>query len=324
MIRELTGTLCALGAALAFAVMPAQAQDYPNAPVKLIVPYTPGGGNDVLARYIAENLSAMWPQRVVVENKAGGGGTIGMDFVGRSEPDGYTLLMGATGFVSSWFLMNDIALHPLNDFKPAALLATQPFIVTVKKDFPAKTLKEAIELGRNAKNQISMGHAGAGTPMAQGAQALTDMAGMKILPVAYRGIAPALQDLAGGAIDMLLATETSSRPFIEAGKIVPLAITGKERLKSMPNLPTVDELVPGYDIFAWYGILAPAKTPPQIVAKINKDVNAILSKPEIVEHMVKMGFYAAPRSPEAWSKTLKEEYETWEKAAKAGTIVKPK
>lgn len=322
MIRTLKGTLCALGAVMAFAAMPVQAQDYPNAPVKLIVPYAPGGGNDVLARYIAEKLSAKWPQRVVVENKAGGGGTIGMDFVGRSEPDGYTLLMGATGFVSSWFLLKDVALHPINDFKPAALLATQPFLVMAKKDFPAKTMKEAIELGRTTKDALSMGHAGPGTPMFQGVQMLQEKAGMKILPVAYRGIAPALQDLAGGSIDLLLATETSTRPFIEAGKIVPLANAGKQRVKSLPDLQLVEELLPGFDVHAWYGIMVPAKTPAPIVAKINRDVNAILSDPEIAEHMVKIGFYAAPQTPEAWAKSLKDEYESWDKAAKAGTIKK--
>src|SRR4029453_7932177 len=262
-----------------FASPDAQAQAaYPNKPVKIVVPYAPGGPNDILARLLAEKLTQANGQTFLVENRPGGGSNIGAEAVAKSAPDGYTLLVAATSHSINMTLFpkENLKYDLTRDFAPVSLLMTGPLVLWTGPNVPAKNLKEFVALAKSKPGRMSYGSSGNGASTHLAGEMLNARAGIQTIHVPYKGSGPALTDLMGGQIDFMVDTLISSMPFVKGDKIRALAVTGKTRSPALPNVPTVAEQgYPGFEAVAWIGLLAPAKTPPEIVAKLNADVKKI-------------------------------------------------
>ena len=312
--------MAAVGCATLFAFAPAaHAQAYPSKPVKIVVPYAPGGPNDIVARLLAEKLTQANGQPFVVENRPGGGSNIGAEAVAKSTPDGYTLLVAATSHSINMTLFpkENLKYDLMRDFAPVSLLMTGPLVLVTAPKVPAKNLKEFVAHAKAQPGKMSFGSSGNGASTHLAGEMLNTRAGIQTLHVPYKGSGPALTDLMGGQIDFMVDTLISSMPFIKSNKINALAVTGKERSPILPDVPTVAEQgYPGFEAVAWIGLLAPAKTPPDIVAKLNADVKKILDSPEVKGRLYAQGFNAEWQKPDVFAVYMKNEIQKW------GAIVK--
>lgn len=305
----------ALGGLLALPVF-AQAQEiYPSRPIRLVVGYAPGGPTDILARQTAPELAAALGQPVVVDNKAGANGNVGGREVVTARADGYTLLMGDLTLATNPSLMRSMPFDPLKDLKAVASLAVAPLALVVHPGVPAKTLGELIDYARANPNKLSNGTASSGNLTHLAGEVLKIATGVSIQQVPYRGTGPALSDLLGGQISMVITGLSSTVGHIHEGRVRPLAITGKTRSPLLPAVPTFSEAMnkpmPELDLGSWWGLFAPAATPEPVVAKINAAVQALMSKPEFRQRLAKMNIVADPGSPEAMAARLKSEYDGW-------------
>jgi tripartite-type tricarboxylate transporter receptor subunit TctC len=308
----------------AFASTTAQAQAaYPNKPVKLVVPYAPGGPNDILARLLAEKLTQANGQTFLVENKPGGGSNIGAEAVAKAAPDGYTLLIAATSHSINMTLFpkESLKYDLLTDFAPVSLLMTGPLVLVTSPKVPAKNLKEFVALAKSKPGKMSYGSSGNGASTHLAGEMLNSTAGIQTVHVPYKGSGPALTDLMGGQIDFMVDTMISSMPFITSKKIQALAVTGKARSPALPDVPTVAEQgYPGFEAVAWIGMLAPAKTPSEIVAKLNADVKKILESPDVKNRLAAQGFTAEPQKPEAFGAYMRNEVQKWGAIVKSANV----
>jgi len=308
----------------AFASPAAQAQvAYPNRPVKIVVPYAPGGPNDILARLLAEKLTQANGQTFLVENKPGGGSNIGAEAVAKAAPDGYTLLIAATSHSINMTLFpkENLKYGLLTDFAPVSLLMTGPLVLVTSPSVPAKNLKEFVALAKSKPGKMSYGSSGNGASTHLAGEMLNRSAGIQTVHVPYKGSGPALTDLMGGQIDFMVDTMISSMPFITSKKIQALAVTGKTRSPVLPDVPTVSEQgYPGFEAVAWIGMLAPAKTPPEIVAKLNADVKKILESPDVKGRLAAQGFTAEPQKPEAFGAYMRNEVQKWGAIVKSANV----
>ena len=307
-----------------FAPPAVQAQAaYPNKPVKIVVPYAPGGPNDILARLLAEKLTQANGQTFIVENKPGGGSNIGAEAVAKSAPDGYTLLIAATSHSINMTLFpkEHLKYDLLKDFAPVSLLMTGPLVLVTSPSVPAKNLKEFIALAKSKPGKMSYGSSGNGASTHLAGEMLNRSAGIQTIHVPYKGSGPALTDLMGGQIDFMVDTMISSMPFITSKKIQALAVTGKTRSAALPDVPTVAEQgYPGFEAVAWIGMLAPAKTPPEIVSKLNADVKKILESDDVKARLAAQGFNAEPQQPEAFAAYMKTEVQKWGAIVKSANV----
>jgi tripartite-type tricarboxylate transporter receptor subunit TctC len=289
---------------------------YPERPVKLIVPQAPGGASDVLARMMAQGLTQAWGQPVVVENKAGAGGNIGLEAVARSPGDGYTLLFTYEGTQAINASLRDLPFDPIKDFTPIATVATVPFIVTINNNIKAKTFQEFVELAR-ANPGMTFGSAGSGTVNHLLGEMVNHVADTKLTHVPYKGASPALADLIGGRIDVVFNSVPSIAQQVDAGTVRGLAITSKERSSRFPNLPTIAES--GYaefDVAPWFAIFGPAGIPSDIVKKINHDVGVLLDQPEVRKNLAQQAAEPLQTKPEKLAEMLKADVSKW------GVVVK--
>jgi len=284
-------TLKQYAALLALTVLAAagQAQDFPARPVKILVPQTPGGASDALARIIAQKLSEKWGQPVVVENRAGAGGNVGMEVVANAPADGYTLLMSYVGtHAINGSLYKKLPFDPEKDFTPVATLATLPFVVVTKADSPIKTIPDLVAAAK--KGQLTYGSAGNGSVNHLLGEMFNSAAGVKMVHVPYRGAAPAMQDLMGGQINVVFTSLPSVSGAIRQGTLHPIAVTSAKRAASFSTIPTVAEAgFKEFDVNPWFGLFAPAKVPPQIVRKINADVNDLLKSKDVADKFAAQG-----------------------------------
>ena len=318
------GRRLALGGAMALAataLLPslAAAQSFPTKPIRIVVPFPPGGSTDLLARRIGEKLAAVWGQPVVVDNRAGAGGTVGADYVAKSAPDGYTLLMGVTG---SNAIAN--ALYPklpydvVKDFAPVSMVVSSPLVVTVNPAVKADTLAEFIALAKSRPGSISYGSPGNGTSMHLTGEMFKLSAKVSMLHIPYRGSAGALTDLMGGQIDTMFGDFLVVWPQLEAGKLQPIAVTSKARHKMLPNVPTIAESgYPGFEALSWQGLFAPAATPPAIVEQLNREVNKALASADIQEYFGSRGFTLGGSSATEFRAFVKVEADKWAKIVQA-------
>lgn len=269
-------TMMAFGAASAQTAD--AAADFPQKPIKIVVPYPPGGSTDALGRIVGQKISARLGQPVIVENKAGASGNLGADYAAKSAPDGYTLFLGtSTALAVNPHLYPNLTYDPQKDFAPLILATTLPSLVVVNSSVPVKTLKELNEYAKAKDGALNYASSGNGTPAHLGAEMYKKMAGIKMTHVPYKGGAPALKDLAGGQTSVMFAILPESWPLVKDGRLRALAITTPKRSPLMPEVPTVSEAaVPGYELLGWYGFLAPAGTPKPIVAKLNKALDEAL------------------------------------------------
>jgi tripartite-type tricarboxylate transporter receptor subunit TctC len=294
---------------------------WPSAPIKLVVPFAPGGSNDNIARVLAEKLGARLGQTVVIENKGGGGGTIGTDFVAKSAPDGYTLLFASTSITTNAAAGKKLPYDPVKDLEPIGEIAAGPFAVVVSSDSKIKTMRELVDAARAKPGSISYGSAGIGGMNHLGTELLASAAKIELLHVPYKGIGPAFTDLLGGNLQMLLPSLASVMPHIKGGKMRGLATTGAQRSPLAPDLPTVAEAgVPGFQLEVWWGLLAPARTPPAVVKRINEELNVVLAQPELREVLAREGATPKPGTSEQFAGLIRFELTRWSKLIKDSKI----
>ncbi len=305
----------------ALAPLAAAQQAYPNKPVRIIVPYPPGGTADIVGRTIAEKLGGIWGQSVIVENRAGAGGTIGVDAAAKSAADGYTLVLGVTGPVTIAPGMNpQLAYDPLRDLVPITLVAAVPSLVAVHPSVAARDLRELIALAKSQPGKLSFASAGTGTSVHIAGELLKSMAGVDILHVPYKGGAPALNDLMGGQVSMIIENMPQLLPQVRSGRIRALAVTSRQRSAALPDLPAVAEILPGYEATTWFGLLAPAGTPQDIVRKVQADVAQAVALPEVKERLAGLGAEVIGGTPEAFSAHLRAELLRFAKVIKDAGI----
>ncbi|VTU16606.1 Argininosuccinate lyase [Variovorax sp. SRS16] len=303
-------SFAACAAALLFACATAQAA-WPDRPIKLIVPFAPGGSNDNIARVIAAKLGARLGQSVIVDNRGGAGGTIGTDYVVKSPADGNTLL-----FVSSSITTNPaikkLSYDPIKDLTPIGEIGAGAFVVVVGNKVKASTLQEFIDLAHAKPKSISYGSAGIGGINHLGTELLASAAKIELVHVPYKGIGPAFTDLMGGTLQMLLPSLASAVPYINAGQMRGLAVTSAQRSPLAPQLPTVAEAgVPGFQLTVWWGLTGPAHMPAPVVKRLNDELNAVLAAPDVAELLAREAATPQPGSPEQFGKTIADDYARW-------------
>ena len=298
----------------------AWAQTYPSRPVRIIVGFAPGGPNDILARLIGQWLSERLGQPFVIENRAGAGSNICTEAVVRAPPDGYTLLLVGSPNAIDATLYDKLSFNFLRDIAPVASLIRGALVMVVHPSVPAKTLPEFIAYARANPGKLSYGSGGIGGITHITAELFKQQAGLDILHVPYRGVAPALTDLLGGRIQVLFTNPALLLPYIRAGKLRALAITTATRLDALPDIPAVDEFVPGYEASSIFGFGAPRNTPAEIVDKLNKEINAGLADPKIKARLADLYGTALGGSPADFGRLLAEETEKWGKVIRAADI----
>jgi tripartite-type tricarboxylate transporter receptor subunit TctC len=313
-----------LNALFSLALLPAAAlaQAYPSRPITLVVPYPPGGTTDIVARLVAPKIAEQTGQSIVIENKGGAGGTIGAGFVTKSAPDGYTLLLGTPpDQVTAQFLTKQMLYDPAKDFAPISLLVRGPNVLVVNPNVPAKTLAEFVALARQQPGKLNFASAGKGNTSHLSGELFKVRAGIDITHVPYRGNAPASQDLLAGHVQALFEAPAASLGNIRDGRARPLAVTSAQRLKTLPDVPTFAEAgVQGVEVYTWFSILAPAKTPPEIIAKLNKAVSAALADAGIRSRLEEMSFEVVGGAPDVLGKFITAERVKWEKVIKDAGI----
>ncbi len=308
--------LLALSAALGVAGPAAIGQQYPVRPVRLIVPYPPGGGNDTLARLFGVKLTEAWGQQVVVDNRPGAGTIIGTQLAARAVPDGYTLLLSsiATHAIAP-NLYAKPGYDPVKDFEPITLLAVAPTVVCVNPSVPAKSLKELIALARAKPGELKFASGGLATPPHMAGEIFATMTGIRLLHVPYKGGGPAIAGLIGGETTMMFDTAASILPHVKSGKLRALAIARAARLAEYPGLQTFTEAgVAGYEVNAWYSVHAPAGVPKDIVAKVNRDLVRVLKLPDIQERLKVLGSEGVGNTPGEFAKFVRAESAKYAKA----------
>jgi tripartite-type tricarboxylate transporter receptor subunit TctC len=297
----------------------AWAQTYPSHPVRIIVTVPPGAGSDFTARLIGQWLSERLGQQFIIENRPGGGGNIGTEAVVRAPPDGYTLLMIGSGNVVNTTLFK-LNFNFIRDISPVASLARVPSVMVVNPSVPAKTVPEFIAYAKANPGNLNMASAGIGGAPHVAGELFKIMTDVNMAHVPYRGGAPAMTDLIGGQVQVMFAAIMDSIEYVRAGKLRALAVTTASRSEVLPNIPTVGEFVPGYEVSTFYGVGAPKNTPSEIINKLNKEINAALADPKINARFAYMGATVLPSSPADFGKLLAEETEKWGKVIRAANI----
>ena len=308
-----------LSAALALSAphAAAAAEPYPARPVRFVVAFPPGGGTDIIARSIAQKLGERLGQQVLVDNRPGAGGNIGTDIVAKSSPDGYTLLMGSAGPLAiNASLFARMPFDP-KDLAPVTLAASTPNVLVVHPSLPAATVRELIALAKARPGEINFASSGHGTPAHLAGELFNSMAGVKLIHVPYKGAAPALADLLGGQVQLMFSTMPPALPHVKDGKLRALAVTSLKRSPAAPDLPTVDEIaLPGFEANTWHGVVVPAGTPGAIVARLNREIVAILHLPDVVERLSGQGAEALGSTPEEFAAYIKSESVKWAKVVR--------
>lgn len=317
-------TLLALTASLTASLSVAQtaASNYPQKTIRMIVPFTPGGSTDILARSIGQELSKAWGQSVIIENIAGAGGSIGADKAAKSPADGYTLLMGHIGTLAvNPSLYPKLPYNPVKDFAPVAWVARVPNVLVVNPNVPAKNVQELVALAKSKPGQLSYGSGGNGSAANLATEYFKMQTETAILHIPYRGTAPAVTDLMGGQIQMLFTGAPAVMGQVKSGQLRALAVSSPKRLEALPDLPTVAEA--GYKNFEadqWYGVVAPAGTPRDIVLKLNQQINLALNSAELKKRLTTEGAVATPETPEAFGKLITQEIDRWRPVITSGRV----
>ncbi|HSQ04210.1 MAG TPA: tripartite tricarboxylate transporter substrate binding protein [Burkholderiales bacterium] len=285
--QRLKATGCGVAAIIVLlGTPPAFAQErtagkYPERAVRIVVPYTPGGGSDVLMRPIAQRLNERWGVPVVVDNRGGAGSVLGTGIVAKAAPDGYTLLMISPAHAINATLVKKLPFDPVADFVPIVLLMSAPNLLVSHPSVPVRTLKELVALAKSRPGKLSYATSGVGTSIHLGMELFKKMAGVDIVAVHYKGAAPARSDVIGGHVDLVMPNVAATKPFVVAGKLNALGVSSVRRSHLMPEVPTMAEQgLPGFDVSTWYGLVAPAGTPAEVISKVNADVVATLSREE--------------------------------------------
>jgi tripartite-type tricarboxylate transporter receptor subunit TctC len=308
--------VCAL-----FCVATVCAQNYPAKPIRLIVPFAPGGGTDIIARLIGLDMTESMGQAVVIDNRGGSGGVVGVNLVAKADPDGYTIGLCSLGFSYAPALYARLPYDTEKDLAPISMVAAQPFVYTAHPSLAANNMKELIALAKARPGQIHFGSGGAGGAAHLGTELLKHMTGIDMTHVPYKGTGPALSAMIGGEIQIQLIGVSSVVPLLKSGRLRVLAVSGSKRSPALPDAPTVIESgLPGYVFDVWYGMLAPGKTPRAIVTRLNTEINRALMNPALVQRFAAAGLDASGGTPDAFGKLIKSEIPKWRKVVAAANI----
>jgi len=320
-------TRCGLAALLAAftvgtAVPMSHAQDnYPSRPIRLVVPFPPGGGTDITSRLVATGLTEAWGQSVIIDNRPGAGTQIGTEIVQRSAPDGYTLLIVAAAHSINPSLYKKVSYHPTRDFTPLTLAISFPFVLATPASLPAKTVKELIGLAKAQPGKLSYASSGTGNTNHLAGELFKLMAGVDIVHIPYKGGGPAMIDLLSGQVSMHFGAVLQTLPQVRSGKLRGFAVSTPKRSASAPELPTISEAaLPGFNVTGWYGFLAPAGLPKPLQAKLNGEITRILSEGAAKERLIALGTEPWPGKPEEMRDWITQEYERWGKVVRQAKI----
>jgi tripartite-type tricarboxylate transporter receptor subunit TctC len=311
-----------MGGAAAAWPLQAGAQEYPARPVTIVVPYTPGGSTEILTRILAQNLTQRIGQSFIVENRPGAGTVIGASYVAKAEPDGYTLLMVTpTPMAINVRVHKELPYDPMRDFVPLVMVASAPFVLIVNSDLPVHSVKELIAYAKERPGKLSYGSGGVGAPHHLYAELFKSMTGIQLTHVPYKGSVPALNDVVAGHIELMFCDVPPSAGMIQAGKVRALGVTTKARLAAFPDIPPISETVPGFEVAGWFMVVAPAKTPPAVVAKLHTEMKAVLATPAIKEQIAKLSLLPLETgSIDDMRAFVKSEIVRWGKVVEAAGI----
>jgi tripartite-type tricarboxylate transporter receptor subunit TctC len=310
--RRFVGLATATVAAPSILSSRALGADWPVKPVRVVVPFAPGGSTDITARLVSNRLQQVWGQSVVVENKPGAGGNIAADMVAHSDPDGYTILISGPPLATNQFLYPSLTYDPIGDFAPVTLLITQPNLMCVPNSSPAKSVKEFIAYCNENKGKVTYASSGNGTTLHLSGELFKRLAKVEMIHIPYRGGAPAINDLIPGRVDVIFDNMPSIISHVRAGSLRGLAVTTKERVAVVPDMPTIAESgVPGFDVFSWFGFFVPARTPEGVVARINADTNAALAHASVKSRFDDLGATPKGSTPSELAAFLKSEIDKW-------------
>jgi tripartite-type tricarboxylate transporter receptor subunit TctC len=291
---------------------------YPHKPIRLVVPFPPGGGTDILARLLGQKAGEMLSQQIIIDNRGGAGGTIGTDIAAKAPPDGYTLILVSGSHAINPGLYQKLPYDSVNDFAPITQIATSPGILVVNPSLPVKSVKELIALARARPGQINYASAGSGTPPHLAGELFKVMAKIDMVHVPYKGNAPAFTDVIGGQVSLIFPTMPSAMPFIKSGKLRPIAVTSAKRSPAAADIPTIAESgLPGYEATSWYGILAPALTPERIVARLHEVLVSVIGAPDMKDKLATQGLDPVANAPQEFAAVIKSEIAKWAKVVKA-------
>ena len=317
-MRPILMTLAAVGSVWCSAVV---AADYPSKTITIVVPFAPGGSNDIVARAIGNKLNEDWGQPVVVDNRPGAGGVIGAEFVARAKPDGYTLLLVSSTFTINPAVKTSLPFDVAKDFAPVARIAESPLLLAASNSFPANSVADLIALAKAKPSSINFASAGPGSINQIAAELLALSAGIKLVHVPYRGGALAINDLVGGHVDIYVSSMPQILQIIRTKQAKALAVTGARRSPTLPDTPTVSEAgVPGYEAGVWWGIVAPAGTPADVVEALNTEINKTLSTEQMNRFLESEGAQASPGTPKQFGDLITTEIARWTKVAREADI----
>lgn len=315
----LSSLMCAQ-AVFAQAAATSSGQTYPAKPIRIVVPFTPGGPNDILARMMGQKLTESWGQQVIIDNRPGGGTVIGTEAVAHSAPDGYTLLMVSTSQAVNPSLRPKLPFDTLKDFSPLIQLVNSPNVLVTHPSVPVRTVRDLINLAKARPGQIAYASGGTGAATHLAGELLQSMAKVEFIHVPYRGASPATVDLISGQVSFMFGTIQPTLPHIKAGKLRAIAVSGLKRVPILPAVPPVAETLPGFDADSWYGIFVPAGTPAPVIAKLNAEMGRILHTPEIAERLRREGTEPVGGSPEQFGKLFRSAVVTWGKVIREAGI----
>ena len=314
--KFLAATLLLLAAFSVFA------QNYPSRPVRVIVPFPPGGATDIVARVIGQKLNDTWGQTIVIDNRGGAGGNIGGEIAARSNSDGYTLFMTSGSIVTAnQHIYRKMPFDPEKDLVAVTGAASGPQLIAVNPGFPAKTLKDFIAAAKAKPKGLTFGSAGFSTQTHLAGENFMYAAGIDAVHIPYKGEGPAITELVSGQLNFMTPNMAAAIGFVTQGKLRGIAVTSKERVKQLPDVPAVAETIPGFENIGWFGLMAPTGTPPAVVRKIHEDTTKALQAPDFVQRLTQLGMVPYLKDPQAFARTIKEESAYWAKIVKARNLV---
>ncbi|MDP2396881.1 MAG: tripartite tricarboxylate transporter substrate binding protein [Burkholderiales bacterium] len=312
------------GAALALVLFAgaAVAQSWPARPVRLISPFAPGGGADITSRAVAQKLATSFGQQVIVDNRGGAGGMLGVDLAAKSPPDGYTLVMGTIGPIAiNPSLLSKMPYDPIRDLAPISQAAVAVNVLVVHPSLPVKSVKEFIALAKSRPNDLNYGSSGSGAADHLAGELFNAMVGVKMAHIAYKGGAPAMLDLVGGNVQLVFSTLSTATAAIESNRVRALAVAGSQRFAGMPELPTMSEAgLKGFEVNNWYGLFAPAGTSKDIIARVSADAGKALAMADVKKRLMDAGIIAVSSSPEAFAAYIRAETDKWGKVIRTANI----
>ena len=302
--------LPALAAALLFAPPATIAASYPERPVRIVVPVSAGGGVDSLARLIGQHYNAVWGQPFIVDNRPGAGGSLGAEIVGRATPDGYTLMVSSSSYITN-AAIREVRYDPIRDFQPITKLTTNPYIIVVTPSLPVKSVNDLIALAKAKPDTVTYASSGTGGILHMGAELLTALTNSKMTHVPYKGVADGYPAVMNGQVNWMLGSPISAQPLMKAGRLRGIAVTGDKRLKALPDLPTIGESVPGYEVSAWFGLFGPARLPAGIVGQLYKEAAKAVTEPTLAARMEAGGTETVGNTPQEFTQQAKTEFDKW-------------